>query len=230
VMDQAPQAEEAARLVRDGGPSPGWRALGRLLLRTEFQAHQPVFCECAESDGALTDPASAAVLLALYGPDQRLIAFARQELQRDPGAFWPLIASARAALAAGDLATAERQALIASGGEPGSLYPQLILAYVALARGDHAALLAAAARGLAANDEHSELLVLKAVALARSGNTKEAQAMIAELDAGHLQYHLAHRVGHPMERGVDALVAAGITIPKADPKLGPLVPGHHHHH
>jgi hypothetical protein len=33
-----------------------------------------------------------------------------------------------------------------------------------------------------------------------------------------------------MERGVDALVAAGITIPKADPKLGPLVPGHHHHH
>ena len=136
----------------------------------------------------------------------------------------------RAALNAGDLATAERQALIASGGEPASLYPQLLLAYVALARGDHAALLAAAERGLSANEEHSELLVLKAVALARSGKVKDANAIIAELDAGHLRYHLAHRVGHPMEKGVDALVAAGVTIPKADPKLGPLVPGHHHHH
>jgi hypothetical protein len=167
---------------------------------------------------------------ALFQGLQRLIAFARQELQRDPGAFWPLIASARAALAMGDLATAERQALVASGSEPASLYPQLILAYVALERADHAALLAAADRGLAANDEHSELLVLKAVALARSGKVTEADAIIAGLDAGHLRYHLAHRVGHPMEKGVDALVAAGVTIPKADPKLGPLVPGHEHHH
>lgn len=230
AMGQPDLAREVAHLVRDGGPSDGWRSLGRLLLRTEFQAHQPVFCECAESDGALADPASAAVVLALYGPDERLISFARQELMRDPGAFWPLIASARAALNAGDLATAERQALIASGGEPASLYPQLILAYVALARGDHTALLAAAERGLSANDEHSELLVLKAVALARSGKAKEADAIIADLDAGHLRYHLAHRVGHPMEKGVDALVAAGVTIPKADPKLGPLVPGHDHHH
>jgi hypothetical protein len=229
AMGESDRARATAELVRDGGPSDGWRSLGRLLLRTEFQAHQPVFCECAESDGALADPASAAVVLALYGPDQRLIAFARQELQRDPGAFWPLIASARAALAVGDLATAERQALIASGGDPASLYPQLILAYVALARGDHAALLAAAERGLMANDEHSELLVLKAVALARGGKVAEADAIIAGLDAGHLRYHLVHRVGHPMENGVDALVAAGVTIPKADPKLGPLVPGHHHH-
>jgi len=230
AMGEPDLATLAAHLVADGGPSVGWRALGGLMLRTEFQAHQPVFCICAESDGALTDPASAAVLLALYGPDKRLIEFARQELMRDPGAFWPLIASARAALNANDLTTAERQALIASGGESASLFPQLILAYVALARDDYPALLTAAERGLAANAEHSELLVLKAVALARTGKATEAQAMVAELDAGHLQYHLAHRVGHPMERGVDALVAAGITIPKADPKLGPLVPGHEHHH
>lgn len=230
AMGEPDLAAMAARLVSEGGPSAGWRSLGGLMQRTEFQAHQPVFCVCAESDGALNDPASAAVLLALYGPDKRLIEFARQELMRDPGAFWPLIASARAALATNDLATAERQALIASGGEPASLFPQLILAYVALARGDYAGLLTAAERGLAANDDHSELLVLRAVALARSGKAKEAQAIVAELDAGHLQYHLAHRVGHPMERGVDALVAAGVTIPKADPKLGPLVPGHHHHH
>ncbi len=230
AMGDPDLATLVAHLVTDGGPSTGWRALGGLMQRTEFQAHQPVFCICAESNGALTDPASAAVLLALYGPDKRLIEFARQELMRDPGAFWPLIASARAALTANDLSTAERQALIASGSESASLFPQLILAYVALARSDNAALLIAAERGLAANDEHSELLVLKAVALARSGKTKEAQAIVASLDAGHLQYHLAHRVGHPMERGVDALVAAGITIPKADPKLGPLVPGHHHHH
>jgi len=230
AMGQPDFASLVAHLVAEGGPSSGWRALGGLMQRTEFQAHQPVFCVCAESDGALTDPASAAVLLALYGPDKRLIEFARQQLMRDPGAFWPLIASARAALMANDLATAERQALIASGSEPASLFPQLILAYIALARGDHAALLAASERGLAANAEHSELLVLKAVALARSGRKAEAQAMVAKLDAGHLQYHLVHRVGHPMERGVDALVAAGITIPKADPKLGPLVPGHEHHH
>jgi eukaryotic-like serine/threonine-protein kinase len=230
AMGEPERATLVARLVADGGPSAGWRALGGLMQRTEFQAHQPVFCVCAESDGALSDPASAALLLALYGPDKRLIDFARQELLRDPGAFWPLIASARAALSANDLATAERQALIASGSEPTSLFPQLILAYVALARGDFSALLSAAERGLAANDEHSELLVLKAVALARSGKTKDALAIVADLDAGHLQYHLAHRVGHPMERGVAALVAAGITIPKADPKLGPLVPGHEHHH
>ncbi|HEX3134961.1 MAG TPA: protein kinase [Planctomycetota bacterium] len=230
AMEEPALATLAAQLVAEGGPSAGWRSLGGLMQRTEFQAHQPVFCICAESDGALTDPASAAVLLALYGPDKRLIEFARQQLMRDPGAFWPLIASARAALTAEDLVTAERQALIASGSEPASLFPQLILAYVALARGENAALLAAADRGLAANAAHSELLVLKAVALARDGKLAEAQAMVAKLDAGHLQYHLTHRVGHPMERGVDALVAAGIAIPKADPKLGPLVPGHEHHH
>ncbi len=219
---------EIARLVTEGGPSAGWRALGGLMQRTEFQAHQAVFCICSESDGALADPASAAVVLALYGPDERLVAHARQAISQDPGAFWPLIASARAALGSNDLATAERQALIASGSEPASLFPQLILAYVALARGDQPALLAAARRGLAANPAHSELQVLEAVALARGGKMAEAQAIVAAIDAGHLQYHLQHRVGHPMERGVDALVAAGITIPKADPRLGPLVPHHHH--
>lgn len=230
MMDEPAVAGEVAKLVSDGGPSAGWRALGGLLLRTEFQAHQPVFCICAESDGALADPASAAVVLALYGPDQRLVEFARQAINRDPGAFWPLIASARAALGADDLVTAEHQALIASGSEPTSLFPQLILAYVALARSDDAALLSASARGLFANPAHSELQVLKAVALARSGKSAEAQTIVDAIDASHLQYHLQHRVGHPMERGVDALVAAGLTIPKADPKLGPLVPGHEHHH
>jgi hypothetical protein len=221
-------AAHAAQLLAEGGPSEGWRALGRLLKHTEFQAHQPVFCPCADSDAALGDPASAAVVLALYGPDERLVAFARGVLAREPGAFWPLIASARAALDAGESATAQQQALIASGSEPASLYPQLILAYVALARGDIPALAAAVARGLAANPAHSELLVLRAVALARSGQAAEAQAIVARLDAGHLQYHLSHRVGHPMERGVDALVAAGLAIPRAEPRLGPLVPHHHH--
>jgi tRNA A-37 threonylcarbamoyl transferase component Bud32 len=228
MMDEPELAAQVARLVADGGPSAGWRALGGLLQRTEFQAHQPVFCACAESDQALADPASAAVVLALYGPDQRLVAYARQAISRDHGAFWPLIASARAALGADDIATAERQALIASGSEPASLYPQLILAYVALARGDDAALLEAAGRGLFANPAHTELQVLDAVALARGGRQAEAQAMVDAIDPAHLQYHLQHRVGHPMERGVDALVAAGLTIPKADPRLGPLVPHHHH--
>ena len=227
AMNELDVARRASSLVALGGPSAGWRALGGLLQRTAFQAHQPVFCRCAESDGALADPASAAVILSLYGPDERLVAFARQEIARDPGAFWPLIASARAALTAGDLATAEHQALIASGSEPFSLFPQLILAYVALARSDNAALMLAAERGLIANPAHTELQVLKAVALARTGKIVEAQVIVSAIDAGHLQYHLQHRVGHPMERGVDALVAAGVVIPKADPRLGPLVPHHH---
>ena len=222
-------AERAANTVISGGPSAGWKSLGQLLARTEFQAHQPVFCECTQSEGALSDPASASAVLAIYGPDHRLVAFARKELARDPGSFWPLMASAQAALNAGDLATAERQAYIASGSEPDSMYPQTVLAYVALARGDAAALVAAADRGLRVSPQHSELLVLKAAGLARSGDKPAAQAIVATLDAGHLQYHLQHRVGHPMERGVDALVAAGLTIPKADPRLGPLVPHHHHH-
>ncbi len=230
AMNDLDVARRASSLVALGGPSAGWRALGGLLQRTAFQAHQPVFCICAESNGALADPASAAVILSLYGPDERLVAFARHEIARDPGAFWPLIASARAALTAGELATAEHQALIASGSEPLSLFPQLILAYVALARSDNAALLLAAERGLSANPAHTELHVLKAVALARTGKLVEAQTIVSAIDASHLQYHLQHRVGHPMERGVDALVAAGVVIPKADPRLGPLVPHEHDHH
>jgi hypothetical protein len=103
-------ADHSANLIISGGPTPGWKALGRLLARTEFQAHQPVFCECSESEGALSDPASASAVLAIYGPDHRLVEFARKELARDPGSFWPLMASAQAALNANDLATAERQA------------------------------------------------------------------------------------------------------------------------
>jgi tRNA A-37 threonylcarbamoyl transferase component Bud32 len=220
-------AKRVATIVISGGPSDGWKALGRLLARTEFQAHQPVFCECAESEGALSDPASASAVLAIYGPDHRLVDFARKELAREPGSFWPLMASAQAALNANDLSSAERQALIASGSEPGSMYPPMLMAYVALARGDFASVVIAAERGLHINPQHSELLVLKAAGLAGSGNKVAAQAMVDQLDAGHLQYHLQHRVGHPMERGVDALVAAGLTIPKADPRLGPLVPHHH---
>jgi len=220
-------AQRAANTVIAGGPSAGWKSLGQFLARTEFQAHQPVFCECSESEGALSDSTSASAVLAIYGPDHRLVAFARKELARDPGSFWPLMASAQAALNAGDLVTAERQAYIASGSEPDSMYPQTVLAYVALARGDAAALVAAADRGLRVSPQHSELLVLKAAGLARSGDKIAAQAIVAILDASHLQYHLQHRVGHRMERGVDALVAAGLTIPKADPRLGPLVPHHH---
>ncbi len=221
-------AERSAQVVINGGPSPGWKSLGRLLARTEFQAHQPVFCQCAESDGALSDPASASAVLSIYGPDKRLVEFARKELEREPGSFWPLMASAQAALNAGDVVTAERQAFIASGSEPESMYPQMLLAYIALTRGDYPSLLAATNRALIVSPQHSELLVLKAVGLARSGKKDDAQQLVNKLDAGHLQYHLQHRVGHPMERGVAALVAAGLTIPKADPQLGPLVPHHHH--
>jgi serine/threonine protein kinase len=217
----------AADIIEQGGPTAGWRSLGTLLKDTEFQAHQPIFCPCAASDGALADPQAAAVILSLYGPDDRLIAFARRILTDDPGAFWPLIASARAALNANDLATAERQAFIASGSDSYSIYPHIILAYVGLARGDQNMMAQSVARGLQENPAHSELLVLQAVVFAHQGKTTEAQTIVNQLDPAHLNYHIEHRVGHAMERGVAALITAGLTIPPAPAKLGPLVPHRH---
>ena len=44
-----------------------------------------------------------------------------------------------------------------------------------------------------------------------------------------VEHHLQHRVGHPMERTVDALVQAGLRIPAVAPDLGPVVPDGHGH-
>ncbi|MCK6491460.1 MAG: hypothetical protein L6R48_24690, partial [Planctomycetes bacterium] len=218
------RAGATAALLAATGGTPGWQALGRLLQRTRFAAHDPVFCACEDSEGTLSEAAPTAIALALFAPEPRLAAAARAALAGQPGDFWPLIASARASLADGDGAAAERLALVASGAEPASLLPPLLLGYAALQRGEHAALAAAVARGLAVDAANAELLALQAVALVQAGRRAQAQAVVDRLPAGHLQYHLHHRVGHPMEASVQALAAAGLLIPAAAAELGPLSP------
>lgn len=213
-----------ARLLAVAGPDPAWQALGRLLGNTAFRAHDPVFCHCVDSDGALASPATTSVLLALYAPEPRLVAAAERRLEQDPGAFWPLITVARAAQAAQDWTKVQRLALIASGAAPGSLRPPMLLAYAALARQDWPELAAWSTRGLAIHPDHGELLVLQAAGLARLGRTTEGQALLDRIAPGHLRYHLEHPLGHPMELGVQAALAAGLTIPPAESALGPLVP------
>lgn len=223
-------AARAAAILADGGPTPGWRALGRACSRSRFLAHDPVLPEGADAEAALAEFDSAAVTMAVFAPVAAINARAGEVLRDRPGDFWPLIAAARAALAAGDLAAAERLGLVASGAEPASMYPPLILAYAALARDDGDGLARAVGRGLRINPDHSELLALQAVALARGGRSAAAQDLVDRIGAGHLQYHLQHRVGHPMERTVDALLATGLRIGAAAPDLGPLVPDHRHQH
>ncbi len=78
----------------------------------------------------------------------------------------------------------------------------------------------------------SSVETLQAVTLVRGGHRADAQAVIDRIGAAHLQYHLQHRVGHPMERTVDALVQAGLRISVVAPDLGPVVPDeqNHRHH
>ncbi|MBA3847162.1 MAG: hypothetical protein H0X45_11005 [Planctomycetes bacterium] len=179
----------------------------------------------------MAESATADLLLETYGPEERLVRYARDRIVIDPGAFWPRIISARAALDVERLDEAHEHALVALGREPHAVWPHLLLAYIALARDDGATLLAEAEAAERINPDHLEPVVLKAVALARSGDRQQAQAIIDGMDAaGHLQYHLQHPVGHPMERAVNAVVAAGVIIPVAAPDLGPVVPSTHQHH
>ena len=217
-------AAATAALLAEGGATPGWRALGRLLSGSRFAAHDPVLEDGADAEAALAEAATTAVVLALFAPSPRLSSAAQAALVSRPGDFWPLMSRARATLEAGDAPGAERLALVAVGAEPRSLLPLLILAYAALQQGDDPAFAEAVARSLVIDAHNHEILVLQAVALARAGHRAEAQQIVDGLDAGHLRFHLRHQVGHPMERGVLALVAAGLVIPEAPAELGPLSP------
>jgi tRNA A-37 threonylcarbamoyl transferase component Bud32 len=208
-------AESTAILLAKAGQTPGWQALGRLLAISPFAAHDPVFCACTDATIVLTEAEPTAVALALFAPEPRLTTAARSAMAQRPGDFWPLIASARSSLADGDDHTAEHLALIASGVEPGSLIPPLLLAYVALQRHDDDRLAAAVERGRRIDPDNIELIALHAVVLARHGRQAEAQTLIDSMDVGHLRHHLLHPVGHPMERSVQALIAAGIRIAPA---------------
>jgi serine/threonine protein kinase len=227
--------ETIPKVIIAATDKPSWHALADLLQRAQASAHDLIFCECPASEAALADPQTADLLLATYGPDRRLVDYASQRIKNDLGAFWPRVVSARAAYQNNRIAEAKQHALVALGQEPYGLWPHLILAYVALSEDEMEPLLQEAEIGLSTNADHRELLILKAVALARTGHRPEAQALIDAADvASHLQYHLQHPVGHPMETSVRALVKAGVVIAKADPALGPVVPNgasdaHEHH-
>ncbi len=205
-----------------------WHALARLLERCELAAHDLRLPAGLDAEQALQSPVTADILLATYGPEARLVRYASSRLATDPGAFWPRVIAARAALQDGRPAEAERHALVALGAEPMSLWPHLVLGYVALAGQDAARVVAEADAGLAANPDNLELAILRAAGLARGGQVAAAQAAVdAAHAAAHLQYHLQHPVGHPMERSVQALVDSGVRIPAAEPLLGPVVhPAH----
>ena len=207
-------ATATAQLLASAGSTPGWQALGRLLGRSQFAAHDPIFCACADSADTLSEAAPTAMALALFAPEPRLTDAARNALRERPGDFWPLIASARANLAEGHVAEAEQQALIASGAEPDSLLPQLLLGYVSLSRNDAAAFDRAIARAALTSPNEPELLVFRAISNARHGQLAEAQALLDQVAPSHLQYHLNHAVGHPMETSVRAAIAAGLHISK----------------
>jgi hypothetical protein len=164
-------------------------------------------------------------MLSTFGPVERLVQVAEARVAADPGAFWPRVTLARAVVGRGDWAAAERHALVALGREAASLWPRLSLGYTALAQGDWPRLLIEATHAHAANPDHLEAALLQCVALARTGNPAEAERRFRELRAdGHLRWHLAHRHGHPMELLADAVVAAGLPLAAAPPRLTPLTP------
>jgi tRNA A-37 threonylcarbamoyl transferase component Bud32 len=230
--DQSGEAQRAAQALATSGPTPGWQALGRVCAVSRFQAHDPVVPIGRDAAAALAEPESAGAIMAAFAPNAAINTRAWEVLQDRPGDFWPLIAAARAALAQQDLHSAQHLGLVASGAEPDSMYPPLILAYEALARGDAADLSRAVGRGLRINPDHTEFQALQAVTLVRGGHRADAQAVVDRIGPAHLQYHLQHRVGHPMERTVDALVQAGLRIQAVAPDLGPVVPDEqrHQHH
>ncbi len=223
------EAVDVATLLAEGGPNPGWKALGRLLQKAPFLAHDPLLVAGDDTTRVLENPEAAAIALALFSPDPRLTAYAQQRLAQAPGDFWALMAAGRAALVDHDVHEAQHLAFIASGAEPGSLLPRLLLAYVSLLHEDWPALKEEVGRGLETDPSNVELITLQAVALVHLGNRAAAQTLVDHIPAGHLRYHLAHQVGHPMELAVDALVNAGLYIAEASPDLGPLAPLQHVH-
>jgi tRNA A-37 threonylcarbamoyl transferase component Bud32 len=222
-----PLTSELPQLLDRAGGTSGWRALGSLLREPRFSAHDLVFPDGPDGAAALAEADTADEVLALYGPDTRLVSYARDRIASAPGAFWPRVILAQAALRSDDSQAASQHAWVALGAEPSSLWPHLVLAYRSLHDGDNTTLAAEVAAGDAINPDHAELAVLRAVALAHAGQVARAQEITDHLDAGHLRFHLEHPSGHPMERSVAALVDAGIKIPDAPAEIGPLVPHQH---
>ncbi|MBA2482361.1 MAG: serine/threonine protein kinase [Planctomycetes bacterium] len=218
-------AARCAQLIADTAPDAAWAGVARLLASTSELWHDLALADDPEALAAATGSARTAdLVLALFGPQPRLIEVASTRLRENPGAFWPHVIAGRVALQRGDYSGVERNALVALGKEPQSVWPRLLLAYVHLDSEYHAGVLTSAVEGLSINPDNRELLVLRAVGMCGLGLRSEAQDLINRSDcASLLRYHLYHQEDHPIERGISALVAQGIIIPPADPLPGPLV-------
>ncbi len=213
------------KFIQASAPTPAWTALGELLEQTASNRHDLTFpTNPTNVDAILNDPATADVVLATYAPDKRLVRAAWERWHDDAAAFWPRIMAGRDCLDRSDWRTAERHALVALGSEPDSVWPHMILAYVALADSDWENLLREAEAARVENPDHLEVMVLSAVGLAHNGRLAQAQALIDDCGRAEvIRYHLQNP-GHPMHRGTQALLAAGITVADVPGKIGPLVP------
>jgi len=211
-------------LIREAAPNPAWTGVGELLERATLQGHDLRFGSGPATDAVLTQADTTDFVLSCFAAEPRLVRAAWERWHEDTAAFWPRIMAGRDCVDRGDWRTAERHALVALGSEPDSLWPHLILAYVALADGDWENLTREAEAARVENPDHLEVMVLAAVGMARSGRLAQAQALIDDCGRAELlRYHLANN-GHPMHRGVKALVEAGVAIADVPPKSGPLVP------
>lgn len=211
-------------LIREAAPTPAWVALGDLLEHATLQGHDLRFGSGPATDAVLTQADTTDFVLSCFAAEPRLVRAAWERWHEDTAAFWPRIMAGRDCVDRGEWRLAERHALVALGAEPDSLWPHLILAYVALADGDWENLMREADAARVENPEHLEVMVLAAVGMARSGRLAQAQALIDDCGrADLLQYHLANN-GHPMHRGVKALVEAGVAVANVPPRSGPLVP------
>lgn len=196
-------------LAADGDPA--WSAVERVIAAAVLDRTELTALPGSDLDVALSDPATADVILAAFVPDTRLVAAAYRQIDADPGAFWPRICLARDAVGRGDWAQARGHALVALGRESASLWPRLSLGYADLAAADWAALLVDATHAVAANPGHHEAGIMQAIALARLGRQAEAIERLAALQVGDtLRWHRAHRMGHPVESLADAVQAAGL--------------------
>jgi tRNA A-37 threonylcarbamoyl transferase component Bud32 len=211
-------------VIREAAPNPAWTAVGELLDHATLQGHDLRFGSGPATEAVLTEADTTDFVLSCFAAEPRLVRAAWERWHEDTAAFWPRIMAGRDCVDRGDWRTAERHALVALGSEPDSLWPHLILAYVALADGDWENLMREADAARVENPDHLEVMVLAAVGMARSGRIAQAQALIDDCGRAELlRYHLTND-GHPMHRGVKALVESGVAIANVPPRSGPLVP------
>ncbi len=218
------------RLIVAAAPDAAWRGLGELLEAPSVAAHD---LNLPAMPGAIAaaaaTPATADLMLSLFGPNESLMPVVNLRLRENAGAFWPHVIAARALLAQPELSVeeyhkVEQHAWAALGIEPQSIWPHLLFAYFYLAARDYPNLLTQAVTAWSVNPDDIEIVVLRVVGMSGLDSREDARKLIENAHAGAvLRFHHHYPMGHPIERAIDAMLAEGIEIPAADAELGPLV-------